>query len=350
VPELDLYHYELPDELIARTPPPRREDARLLVLHRCEERIEHRSILDLPDYLRSGDCLVFNNTRVVPARLRGIREATGGKWEGLFLKALDERHWKLIGQTRGKLTVGESLLLTPIQSGQSPLLQLRLIEKDSQGEWVAELPPLVAGIELLNQYGEIPLPHYIERLTPTEQDRERYQTIYAQHPGAVAAPTAGLHFTPELISRCCERGVQTAHVTLHVGIGTFRPISVEKLEDHDMHSEWCCLTDATAHQLRHVRGQGGRVIAVGTTSTRTLESVAAQGCLQGWEGETRLFIRPPFEFQIVDALLTNFHLPKSTLLVLLSTFAGRELVLHAYQEAIRHRYRFFSYGDAMLVL
>lgn len=351
VSELDLYDYPLPEELIARTPPPHREDARLLVLHRKDGRIEHTSIRSLPDYLQSGDCLVFNDTRVVPARLYGHREATGGKWEGLFVKALDETHWKLIGQTRGKLNPGETILVeAKTSSGQMPL-RLKLLAKDEQGEWTVELPSSTSGgIDLLQQYGEVPLPHYIERDTPTSEDIERYQTVYAQNPGAVAAPTAGLHFTPELISECESRGVQTARVTLHVGIGTFRPINVDRLDDHQMHSEWCHLPQATADQISEVRQRRGRVVAVGTTSTRTLEAVAAQGELCGWEGETELFIRPPYEFKVVDVLLTNFHLPKSTLLVLLSTFAGRELVLHAYAEAIRERYRFFSYGDAMLVL
>lgn len=353
--ELDLYDYSLPEELIARAPPVRREDARLLVLHRESGRIEHTSIQALPEYLRRGDCLVFNDTRVVPARLHGVREATGGRWEGLFLKAVDARHWKLIGQTRGKLTEGETLLISANGRPEVPPLRLRLISRDSQGEWTAELPVGEAGLELLERYGEVPLPHYIERLTPTAEDRERYQTVYAQNPGAVAAPTAGLHFTPELIERCEESGVLTARVTLHVGIGTFRPINVERLEDHDMHSEWCRLPGETAERLRQVREWGGRTVAVGTTSTRTLEAVAGQdqtgtGILREWEGETKLFIRPPYKFQVVDVLLTNFHLPKSTLLVLLSTFVGRELVLEAYREAIAERYRFFSYGDAMLVL
>lgn len=348
--ELDLYDYSLPEELIARHPPPHREDARLLVLHRAEQRIEHSAIQALPDYLRSGDCLVFNDTRVVPARLHGIRAATGGRWEGLFVKALDEHHWKLIGKTRGKLTPGESILVTPGSDPTLAPLQLTLLQRDDQGEWTVELPPQSSGINLLDQYGEVPLPHYIQRENPTAQDVDRYQTVYAQHPGAVAAPTAGLHFTPELIERCERRGVQTARVTLHVGIGTFRPISVDRLDDHQMHSEWCRLPGETAQRLLETRSQGGRVVAVGTTSTRTLESVAASGPLREWEGETNLFIRPPYQFKSVDVLLTNFHLPKSTLLVLLSTFAGRELVLQAYAEAVRHRYRFFSYGDAMLVL
>jgi S-adenosylmethionine:tRNA ribosyltransferase-isomerase len=228
---------------------------------------------------------------------------------------------------------------------------LKLVEKDASGEWTVKLPEGSAGgIDLLQYYGEVPLPHYIERETPTSEDLERYQTVYAEHPGAVAAPTAGLHFTPELISRCAARGVDIARVTLHVGIGTFRPINVPSLDDHRMHAEWCRMSQETAEKLRAVRQRGGRVAAVGTTSTRTLESIAAEGGLREWEGETRLFIRPPFDFKVVDMLLTNFHLPRSTLLVLLSTFAGRNLVLQAYAEAVRERYRFFSYGDAMLVL
>lgn len=348
--ELDLYDYPLPEELIARTPPPHREDARLMVVHRADGRIEHTTIRALPDYLQAGDCLVFNDTKVVPARLYGIREGTGGKWEGLFVKAVDERHWKMIGQTRGKLTPGETILVESKSDIPDDPLRLKLIVKDVQGEWLVELPESSTGIEMLEKYGEVPLPHYIERETPTSEDVERYQTVYARNPGAVAAPTAGLHFTPELIARCEARGVETARVTLHVGIGTFRPINVDRLADHQMHAEWCMLPQETAEKLLATRERGGRVVSVGTTSTRTLEAVASAGGLRKWEGETDIFIRPPYEFQVVDVLLTNFHLPKSTLLVLLSTFAGRELVLKAYTEAVREKYRFFSYGDAMLVL
>jgi len=350
VSELDLYDYPLPEELIARAPPTHREDARLMVVHRAEGRIEHTTIRTLPDYLQAGDCLVFNDTKVVPARLYGVREGTGGKWEGLFVKAVDERHWKLIGQTRGKLTPGETIRVETKSGHLGEPLRLKLIEKDEQGEWLVELPESSIGIEMLEKYGEVPLPHYIERETPTSEDVERYQTVYARNPGAVAAPTAGLHFTPELIARCETRGVDTARVTLHVGIGTFRPINVDRLADHQMHAEWCMLPQETAEKLLATRERGGRVVAVGTTSTRTLEAVASAGGLRKWEGETDIFIRPPYEFQVVDVLLTNFHLPKSTLLVLLSTFAGRELVLKAYAEAIKEKYRFFSYGDAMLVL
>ena len=347
--ELELYNYDLPAELIAQTPAARREESRLLVLNRATGKTRHQTIGDFPDLLRAGDCLVLNNTRVVCARLEGYREKTGGKWEGLFLKLRDGGQWEILGQTRGKLMVGEEIVV-PGKSADISSLRLRLESRLEEGNWLVTPSDSRPAHEVLNQYGSLPLPPYIAREKITPDDLERYQTVFAQAPGSVAAPTAGLHFTPELLAACRERGVTLQYLTLHVGLGTFRPVTAERLEDHVMHSEWCSLSAECAATLRETKARGGRVVAVGTTAVRTLESAAQHNLeLQAFEGETRLFIRPPYQFRVVDALLTNFHLPKSTLLILLATFAGRENVLNAYREAVTQRYRFFSYGDAMFV-
>lgn len=344
---LETYDYTLPDELIAKEPLARRDASRLLVVRRAAGTIEHRQIAELPELLLAGDCLVVNDSRVLPARLQGVRTRTGGKWEGLYLGSEASGRWRLIGQTRGKLQPGEELAIPA--AGIEPL-RLKLIERTEEGSWLVE--PLQSGspVELLERYGQVPLPPYMDREQPTEADRERYQTTYARNPGSVAAPTAGLHFSTGLLSRCAARGIDRAHVTLHVGMGTFRPVSVEDVREHVMHSEWCELSPETAVKLQSVKAAGGRVVSVGTTSLRTLESAVAAVGWQAWSGETRLFIRPPYQFQAVDVLLTNFHLPKSTLLMLVSAFGGYELIREAYRQAVAERYRFFSYGDAMLVL
>ncbi len=346
---LASYDYELPPELIAEQPAAVRDAARLLTLDRASGEIGHRGIGDLPTLLRCGDVLVLNETRVIPARVGGVRTATGGRWEGLFLGATASGHWRLIGHTRGKLTAGETLTLHAASPESSQTLLLQLAESRDDGEWVAIPASDRGALDLLNEFGTVPLPPYIQRDSPTDSDRERYQTVYARTPGAVAAPTAGLHFTQPLLARCREQGVCLAYVTLHVGLGTFRPIAVERLSEHRMHSEWCELPPPTITAIQRAKQHGGRVIAVGTTTVRTLESVAAAGELRPWCGETDLFIRPPYRFRVVDALLTNFHVPRSTLLVLVSAFAGREQVLRAYRAAIAERYRFYSYGDAMLI-
>jgi len=350
--QINAYDYDLPSELIASTPVERRDSSRLMVIDRARESISHHRFYELPELLWQGDLLVVNNTRVVPARLTGVRTATGGKWEGLFLRLESTGEWRLIGQTRGRLQPGEMLTLSPadpLSPHPSARLTLVLKARQEDGSWsaVAEspLPPL----ELLDQFGTLPLPHYMHR-EANLNDRERYQTTYAEKPGAAAAPTAGLHFTPELFQRCRERGIEKTEVTLHVGLGTFRPVSVEQLAEHRMHSEWCDLPADTVDQIRKVKEQGGRLISVGTTTVRPLETAAQSGTLIPWQGETDLFIRPPYRFQVIDGLITNFHLPRSTLLVLVSAFAGRELIFKAYAEAIQQRYRFFSYGDAMLIL
>jgi S-adenosylmethionine:tRNA ribosyltransferase-isomerase len=352
--DLSLYDYKLPPERIAREPPPRRDDARLLVVDRAGGKLEHRGIRDLPDLLQPGDCLVLNDTQVLPARIFGTRAATGGKWEGLYLGATSAGDWKLIGETRGRIQPGEQIILFPAHRlTATDRLTLTLREKDDDGVWTARVDGDDSAIELLQQFGTVPLPPYIGRKLADTSDWERYQTTYARSPGAVAAPTAGLHFTPELLEACTARGLRRAAVTLHVGIGTFRPISVEKLSDHRMHAEWCELPSESAVILNQTRAAGGRIVAVGTTSVRTLESAAQhnpQGSLATWSGETDLFIRPPYEFRATDVLLTNFHLPRSTLLVLVSAFAGRELIQEAYQCALHAGYRFYSYGDAMLIV
>lgn len=349
--ELQIYDYDLPAELIAEEPPESRDAARLLVVDRQTAELSHRHVRDLPELLAPGDCLVLNNTRVVPARLLGHRTATGGKWEGLFLETTSKGTWRLLGQSRGKILPGEQITVVPARDPASDeTLLLTLIERESDGTLVVRPESDNAQhLDLLERFGTVPLPPYVRREMPTDQDWERYQTTFASRPGAVAAPTAGLHFTPELLEACRDRGVRQAQVTLHVGIGTFRPITVEKLSEHQMHSEWCELTAETVEVIEETKKNGGRVIAVGTTAVRTLESAAQSGSLKPFCGHTELFIRPPYDFQVVDCLLTNFHLPRTTLLVLVSTFASRDLIRRAYESAIRERYRFYSYGDAMLI-
>lgn len=347
--ELDRYDYDLPRELIAQHPLPQRADSRLLVACRQNGSIEHRHVRDLAEYLEPGDSLVLNDTRVVPARLVGRRTTTGGRWTGLFLQADRQDNWRILSKTRGKLKPGETITLEDRQSNSR--FRLMLLAKESGGVWLAR--PETDGrttMELLEQVGRVPLPPYIRDGQMMESDRERYQTVYAEQPGAVAAPTAGLHFTQRLLDELEDRGVQLNRVTLHVGLGTFRPITVEHLDQHEMHSEWARIDAETVERLNRTRAEGGRIVAVGTTVVRTLERAAAGGKLAPFEGETNLFIRPPYRFRAVDAMLTNFHLPKSTLLVLIYTFGGDALMRRAYQEAIEESYRFYSYGDAMLIL
>ena len=350
---LSTYDYELPDDLIAKVPLQVRDASRLLVLDRRDSTIRHMSMRDLPSLLKSGDCLVLNNSRVLPARLFGIRTATGGKWEGLYLGSTTDGLWRLIGQTRGYLRPSETVTLTA-ENGERLELELRAKEADGVCQFKSSRNETV--LDQLLKFGTVPLPPYMDRKNATPDDWDRYQTTFAKHPGSVAAPTAGLHFTPELLDACRFRGISRSEVTLHVGIGTFRPVSVENLSEHRMHSEWCELSESTAKELSVARNKGGRIVAVGTTSLRTLESACQSGPyldsgqFPAWCGETNLFLRPPHTFLSTDVLLTNFHLPKSTLLMLIAAFAGLDLVQEAYRQAIAERYRFFSYGDAMLIL
>ena len=340
------YDYHLPPELIAQFPLPERADARLMVVDRAEATWRHRHIRDLPELLRRGDALVLNDSRVIPARLVGHRTETGGRWEGLFLSADAEGNWRLLCKCRGKLAEGESIT---VREERGDPLRLALLKKQPDGVWLAR--PLAPGgpHELLERVGRVPLPPYIRGGEMTDSDRQRYQTVYAREPGSIAAPTAGLHFTDRLLGQLRDRGVEQHTLTLHVGLGTFRPIQADTLDEHQMHAEWAELDADTAAALNRRRADGGRIIAVGTTAIRVLESAADERGFRAYSDETRLFIRPGHRFH-VDGLLTNFHLPRSTLLILVRAFGGDELIRTAYEEAIRERYRFYSYGDAMLLV
>ena len=345
--ELSAYDYHLPSELIAQHPLPNRSDARLLLVDRRAQSIEHYHVRDLPQLLDPGDCLVLNDTQVVPARLVGHRTRTGGHWQGLYLQHDAQGHWQVLGKTRGRLEIGETITL--MQRNGLDGVELKLLARQEGGVLVVAPQSSEPALTILEQHGRTPLPHYIRHGEMEADDEARYQTVYAEVPGSVAAPTAGLHFTPALLSQLQAQDIQQAKVTLHVGIGTFRPIATEKLSEHVMHSEWISVSDAAVQTIRQARSHGGRCVAVGTTSMRSLEAASLSGELRPFEGDTNLFIRPPFAFHTVDALLTNFHLPKSTLLVLVRTFGGDELLKRAYEVAIAEGYRFFSYGDAMLI-
>jgi len=346
--EASHYDYELPKELVAQQPLARRADARLMVIDRARRTIAHHHIRDLPELLQPDDCLVINDTRVVPARLVGSRTQTQGRWEGLFIDADADGNWRLLARTRGRIAPGETVTLLNRHGRED--VRLRMIEKQPGGLWIARPETDEPGFELLDRVGRVPLPKYIRGGEMRDEDRQRYQTVYNRHPGAVAAPTAGLHFTNEVLGQLVDRGVFIVRITLHVGLDTFRPIKTETLSAHSMHRERGQIEAKAVEQILAAKARGGRVLAVGTTSVRVLETAASSGVLQPWSGETDLFIRPPFTFRAVDALLTNFHLPRTTLLVLVRTFGGDELITEAYRQAIAERYRFYSYGDAMLIL
>lgn len=345
---IEDYDYPLPKELIAQEPLETRSDARMMVIDRKKNTIDHYHIRDLPEFLNTGDCLVLNNSKVIPAKLVGYRTSTGGRWDGLFLEADENGIGQLLGRTRGKMTPGETLTLRN-RNGIDDV-QLELIARLSGGVWAVRPVNRENWWELLERVGRVPLPYYIRGGNMSEEDLKNYQTIFAKQPGSVAAPTAGLHFTKDLLLRLNGQGVEIASVTLHVGIGTFRPVEVQQLEDHEMHRERGSVSEEAVKRMERARSEGKRVIAVGTTSVRVLESAAREGVLKPWQGETNLFIKPPYQFKAIDGLLTNFHLPRSTLVVLVRTFGGDELLKRAYAEAVEERYRFFSYGDAMLIL
>ena len=333
------FHFELPPELIAQHPLAQRGASRLLTLDGVSGALGDRRFGDLPELLRPGDLLVFNDTRVIPARLFG-RKASGGRIELLVERVLSEQR-ALVHLHASKAPKPGGLLL--LDAGFSATVLARhenLFEIQVEGD-----QPLLT---LLERYGRMPLPPYIRR-EPTAEDRERYQTVYARQPGAVAAPTAGLHFDQALLDRLAALGVAQAFVTLHVGAGTFQPVRVERIADHVMHPEWINVSAEVCRQVQTAQQRGGRVIAVGTTAVRALETAASLGKLQPWQGETRIFMAPGYRFRIVDALITNFHLPESTLLMLVAAFAGHAETLKAYRHAVEQRYRFFSYGDAMLL-
>ncbi|MHC4914590.1 MAG: tRNA preQ1(34) S-adenosylmethionine ribosyltransferase-isomerase QueA [Planctomycetota bacterium] len=341
------FDYRLPPELIAQHPCGRRDASRLLVVHRDGGAVDHRRFTDLPAILSPGDLLVTNDTRVFPARLHGVRAETGGAVEVLFLREEAEDRWLALTRSGGKLRAGEELVLC---GGD---IRVRIAERRGQEGDVLRLPAGLDLSALLEERGEVPLPPYIVREAGDDAaaDRERYQTVYARETGAVAAPTAGLHFTEEVLRELEARGISRASLTLHVGPGTFRPVKTEEVSQHRMDAEQYNLCAGTADLINRTRSSGGRVVAVGTTVCRALESAAgADGGLSAASGWTELFITPPYRFKAVDALLTNFHLPRSTLLMLVSAFAGRELVLSAYRQAILERYRFYSYGDCCLLL
>jgi S-adenosylmethionine:tRNA ribosyltransferase-isomerase len=339
----DVLDYDLPPQLIAQEPAADRDSSRLLVVDRKRAALSHHQFRDLPDLLSPGDHLVLNDTKVLPARLVGRRVKTGGRWEGLFLREQSDGLWELLAQTRGRPLVGEEIAIEP-----GPLrLTLR---GRAGGHWLAEPTSRGSPTELLAVSGHVPLPPYIRKGAALESDRDRYQTVYARADGSVAAPTAGLHFSPGLFDRLRNRGIGWSHVTLHVGVGTFEPIKTEDPTKHQMHAEWGEVSPEAVAAIRRCKDAGGRVIAIGTTATRALETAARLGQLHPWRGETDTYIYPPYRFRVVDALITNFHLPHTTLLLLVAAFAGSELVKMAYEEAIRRSYRFYSYGDAMLVI
>jgi S-adenosylmethionine:tRNA ribosyltransferase-isomerase len=344
--------YELPPLLIAQEPCAERDLSRLLMVRREGGVPEHHLFRALPALLEAGDLLVLNDTRVMPARLVGRRARTEGKWEGLFLRATDEGTWEVMCQTRGRLIVGETLLVDgPDGDAGCPPLRLCLVGKTPSGRWLAQPGEPGPATETLSRYGRVPLPPYIRKGRAAKGDRERYQTVYAEHTGAVAAPTAGLHFTPAVFEALRQRGIERAFLTLHVGPGTFQPVQVEDVAEHQMEREWCELPAATAEAINACKARGGRVVAVGSTSMRVLETVGRHGIpLTGWSGDTELTIRPPFDFRVVDALVTNFHLPRSSLLLLVGAFLGMDALRQAYRVAIEQGYRFYSYGDAMLIL
>jgi len=356
--DVDQYNYDFPDRLIAQFPLPNRSDARLLVVNRGKQTIQHSHVRDITQWLQPDDCLAINNTRVIPARLTGFRESTKGKWTGLFVRAEEvatgdgqppRSSWLILSKTRGKLEPGEAIVLLDRNSREAG--RLRMLAKADNGMWVARPEPDKPHLELLMQFGHTPLPPYIRGGRMVDADVNRYQTVFASEDGAIAAPTAGLHFSPPLMSQIRSFGCGFAECTLHVGVGTFRPITASSLAEHQMHLEWGSVSADTVQQLKHCRAEGGRIVAIGTTVVRLLESSSIDnGELREWSGSTDLFIRPPYRFQAVDALLTNFHLPRSTLLILVCTFGGDDLIRRAYQAAVEEDYRFYSYGDAMLIV
>ena len=334
------FYYDLPPELIAQTPLARRDSSRLLVLNKADGSVEHRHFHDIPDYLNPGDCLVLNDSRVLPARLLGKR-ASGGAVEVLLLKDTGNDTWECLTKPGRKTPVGAEL------SFGEGLLTATVVGAREDGNKLVRFHYEGIFLELLEQLGKMPLPPYIKEEL---QDQERYQTVYSRVNGSAAAPTAGLHFTPELLAAIEAKGVRLAWVTLHVGLGTFRPVKAEEITDHHMHAEYCMLSAETAAILNQTRAEGGRIVCVGTTSCRTVESFAAEdGSFTERSGWTDIFIYPGYRFKAMDALITNFHLPESTLIMLVSAFAGRETVLNAYRIAVEQRYRFFSFGDAMFI-
>lgn len=334
------FYYDLPERLIAQTPIEPRNASRLMVLGKQSGEIEHKNFTDLFDYLESGDCLILNNTRVLPARIFGTRKDTGSVVEFVLLKQKSNTVWECIAGPGKKAREGKEFTF-------SEELSCKVLEVLPDGNRVIEFYFSGNFYEILDRVGEMPLPHYIKEKL---EDKERYQTVYSKETGSAAAPTAGLHFTPEMLDEIKARGINIGYVTLHVGLGTFRPVKVENIKEHKMHSEHYYLPQETADLINETKQNGGRVICVGTTSCRTVESVASLGDITERSGDTDIFIYPGYTFKCMDGLITNFHLPESTLIMLVSAFAGYENTLNAYKEAVKEEYRFFSFGDAMLIL
>ena len=354
---IDEFDYNLPEKLIAQKPADKRDSSRLLVVHRDDHTLEHKHFFDILEYLHEGDCLVLNNSKVLPARLFGVKEGTGAKIEFLLIKRLEGDTWETMVRPGKRLKPGDSVMFC-----EEPLLRAVVKDYGDDGTRIVEFEYEGIFMERLEEVGSMPLPPYIERASEND-DKDRYQTVYCKEEGSVAAPTAGLHFTDEILVKAQEKGVELAYVTLHVGIGTFRPVKCENIEEHSMHFEEYHVSEESAEIINRAKKEGRRVISVGTTSTRTIESAAyfdesikvegndKDGCWQVKAGgdSTGIFIYPGYEFKIIDSLITNFHLPKSTLLMLISALYDREQILKAYEEAIKEEYRFFSYGDAMFI-
>lgn len=343
------FDYELPKELIAQTPAEKRDSSRLLVVHRETGEVEHKHFYDIIDYLKPTDCLVLNNSKVLPARLFGVKEGTGAKVEFLLIKRIEGDTWETMVKPGKRLKVGDS-----VSFSDEKLFRAVIKDYGEDGTRIVEFEYEGIFLERLEELGQMPLPPYIEREN-NKDDRDRYQTVYCKNEGSVAAPTAGLHFTKELLEKAREKGVKIAYVTLHVGIGTFRPVKVEKIEDHHMHFEEYFVDEENAAVINENIKAGGRIISVGTTSTRTVESAAefdeesGKWLVKPGSGSTGIFIYPGYEFKIIKSLITNFHLPKSTLLMLISALYNREDILRVYEIAVKEQYRFFSYGDAMFI-
>lgn len=339
--EVSEFNYNLPEELIAQVPIKNRDESRLMVLNRKNQTIEHKVFKDIIYYLEPGDCLVRNNTKVIPARLYGKKE-TGANVEFLLLNRIQGDEWEVMVRPGRKLQVG-----TKVSFGDG-ILNAEILENLAGGNRRVKFTYDGIFNEILDQIGLMPLPPYIkERL----KDKDRYQTVYAKYEGSAAAPTAGLHFTDELFEKIKQKGIDVANVTLHVGIGTFRPVKVEKVEEHDMHSEHFYIKQEDVEKINRAKQNGKRVIAVGTTSCRVLESIADEntGLVKAYEGDTQIFIYPGYKFKCIDGLITNFHLPESTLIMLVSALAGKDYIMKAYNEAVKEKYRFFSFGDAMFI-
>jgi S-adenosylmethionine:tRNA ribosyltransferase-isomerase len=350
------FHFDLPEELIAQHPAERRDQSRLLVLYRSCGEVYHKSFTDFPSFIEPGDLIVLNNSKVIPARLRGSKPETGGQIEMLLVEEVRANDWWTMLKPGKRTRAGTSITIHDL-AGAPTDIEAELIEKNQEGHCRLRFRCQGDILDHLDRLGETPLPPYIQRSDkPSTEDRDRYQTVYAGPPGSAAAPTAGLHFTDDILDQLKQRGAKIAEVTLHVGLGTFAPVKVENVEDHQMHFERYEVTEETADLIRQTKTSGKRVIAIGTTTVRVLETIALQPELKPSRGKTNIFITPPYDFKIVDALLTNFHLPESTLLMLVSALAspngdaGRETMLNTYRTAVENQYRFFSYGDAMLIV